>query len=123
MAVTVAAAIFYLLCDPECMDKPVKEIRSSFSSFDDVKTPKLNQLTYLAAVLDEAMRLAPSVPSPFPRVVLKGGLVVDGQRIPEGANVGVAAYVTHHNEVYYPDSFAFRPERWIVDKTQTRQRE
>src|ERR1700760_3571863 len=98
------------------MDKPVKEIRSSFSSFDDVKTPKLNQLTYLAAVLDEAMRLAPSVPSPFPRVVLKGGLVVDGERIPEGMTVGVAAYVIHHNEAYYPDSFTFRPERWIVEK-------
>jgi cytochrome P450 len=116
VAVTVAAAMFYLLRDPERMQKLVDEIRSSFDNLDDVRTPKLNQLSYLAAVLDEAMRLAPSVPSPFPRVVLPGGLVVDGERIPAGITVGVAAYCIHHNETYYPDSFSFRPERWITNK-------
>jgi cytochrome P450 len=114
VAVTVAASMFYLLRDPETMEKLVKEIRSSFATFDDVKSPKLNQLPYLAAVIDEAMRLAPSVPSAFPREVLPGGLVIDGVTIPEGTTVGVAAYSIHHNELYYPDSFAFKPERWIA---------
>jgi len=26
---------------------------------------------------------------------------------------GVAPYSIHHNEDYFPDSFAFRPERWL----------
>jgi cytochrome P450 len=114
VAVTVSAAMFYLLRNPEQMNKLVKEIRENFESLEEIKTPKLNQMQYLAAVIDEALRLAPSVPSPFPRKVLPGGLIVDGERIPEGITVGVAAYAIHHNEDIYPDSFAFRPERWIA---------
>jgi cytochrome P450 len=74
-----------------------------------VKTPKLNQLPYFA-VIYEALRLAPSVLSAFPRQVLRGGIVVEGQRIPEGITAGVATYPLHHNEAYYPHPFAFRPE-------------
>ena len=29
--------------------------------------------------------------------------------------MGVPHYAIHHNEAYYPDSFAYKPERWIAD--------
>jgi cytochrome P450 len=118
VAVTVSAAVFYLLRDPATLEKLIKELRSSFSGLDEVRTPKLNQLPYLAAVIDEALRLAPSVPSAFPRQVLRGGLVVDGQRVPEGMTVSVATYPLHHNEAFFPDSFAFRPERWMSSESE-----
>jgi len=40
---------------------------------------------------------------------------IDRQHIPPGINVGVAAYVLHHNEECYPDSFQYLPERWIAE--------
>lgn len=113
VAVTVAAALFYLLHSPSSMEKLTEEIRSSFTTLDDVCNPKLNQLPYLDGVLNEALRLAPSVLSAFPREVLKGGINVDGLQIPAGMTVGVSAYSVHHNEAYFPDSFVFRPERWL----------
>lgn len=113
VAVTLSATLFYLLRQPSCMDKLVDEVRSSFATLDEVRGPKLNQLPYLQAVLDEALRLAPGVPSALPREVLRGGLKVDGLHVPAGTTVGVSAYAIHHNEAYFPDSFAFRPERWL----------
>lgn len=113
VAVTVAAALFYLLCNEACLVKLVQEIRESFATIDDICSPRLSQLPYLSAVIDEALRLAPSAPSAFPRLVLPGGLDVDGLHIPAGVTVGVAPYSIHHNEDYFPDSFAFRPERWL----------
>ena len=107
--------MFYLLNNPTCLDTLVQEIRSSFATLDDVRNPKLNQLPYLHAVLDEAFRLAPSVLSAFPREALRGGITVAGLHIPDGTTVGVSAYAIHHNEDYFPDSFAFRPERWLDD--------
>ena len=62
------------------------------------------------------MRLSPPVSSLLPREVLPGGLDVDGCHFPGGTVVGVPAYAVHHKEAYYPDSFAYKPERWIVSK-------
>ena len=120
VALTVSAALFYLLRNPATHTKLTQEIRSSFSYFDEVCSPKLNQLSYLQAVLEETMRLAPSVPSAFPREVLSGGLKVADLHIPAGMTVGVSAYAIHHNECYYPDSFKFHPERWLGDKERVR---
>lgn len=116
VAVSCAAAVFHLLRNPDMLDRLQQEIRSSFSSLDDVGGTKLNRLPYLQAVLEEAMRLAPSVPSAFPREVLDGGLNIDGVHIPKGITVGVSAYSIHHNEKYYPDSFSFQPDRWLGNK-------
>lgn len=116
VAVTVSATMFYLLQNSACMEKLVDEISSSFATLDDIRNPNLSQFPYRQAVLDEALRLAPSVLSAFPREVLRGGLNVDGWHIPAGTTAGVSAYAIHHNENYFPDSFVFRPERWLGDR-------
>ena len=41
------------------------------------------------------------------------GLVVDGEFVPGGYDIGTSIYAIHHNEAYFPISFAFIPERWI----------
>jgi cytochrome P450 len=94
------------------------EIRAAFDRVEDVRSPPLNtRLPYLNAVLEEAMRLAPTVTSAFPREVLAGGINVGGGvYVPAGMTVGVSAYAIHHNKAYYPDSFAFVPKRWMGDK-------
>ena len=60
------------------------------------------------------MRLSPPVASVLPREVLSGGIDVDGEHFLEGTVIGVPAYTLHHKRQYYPDPFAYRPERWLV---------
>lgn len=65
------------------------------------------------ACIEEALRRIAPVPSHLPRVVLSGGMEIDGEHIPHGTVVGVPMYSIHHEPTYYPEPFTFRPERWI----------
>lgn len=111
----MAATLFYLCRNPAALARVTEEVRTAFSSVEDIKQgPQLNGLTYLRACIDEAMRLSPSVGGILPREVLAGGITVDGETLPEGTVVGTPHYAIHHNEDYYPDPFAYAPERWIA---------
>jgi cytochrome P450 len=59
------------------------------------------------------MRLSPSVGGALPREVLPGGLIADGHFFPAGTVLAVPHYAIHHNPAYYPDPFAYKPERWL----------
>jgi cytochrome P450 len=116
VGLTLSACLFYLLKNPETLKKLRQEIITSFSSVEEIKAPKINQMPYLHAVFEETMRMTPPIPSPLPRLVDKGGIEIDGLYIPEGIDVGVPHYTIHHNEDYFPQSWSFRPERWLEDK-------
>ena len=116
-SLTLAAAFFYLVRNPRVMQTLEKEIQSTFfsSGSTDLTTPsKLISLPYLRAVVDETLRLAPPVPSLLPRQVLKGGITIDGNFIPEGTIVGVPAYAIHRTPEYFPEPEKFIPERWLA---------
>ena len=113
-SITISASLFYLLHNPGTLATLTREIRSTFSSPDAIRSgPALSSCVYLRACIDETLRLAPPVPSHLPREVLPGGIHVDGQFLPAGTVVGTAPWAIHHNAAYFPDAFAFRPERWI----------
>ncbi|MCJ1385613.1 hypothetical protein MMC17_008736 [Xylographa soralifera] len=114
-AAGIASTLFYLLHNPTDLEQAQMEVRTRFQRFSDIHSgPALSSLTYLRACVDESLRLAPGVPSILPREVLPGGILIDGVYIPPGIDVGVPHYAIHHNERYYPDSFAFQPARWIA---------
>lgn len=46
-------------------------------------------------------------------------LVVDGHVIPPGTEVAINAYSFMRNPDYYPEPFAFRPERWLAEDGET----
>lgn len=52
------------------------------------------------------------------RTVLPGGLHIDGEHFPAGTDIGTPVYALHHEETYYPQPFAFRPDRWILVKNE-----
>jgi cytochrome P450 len=123
---TLAAALFYLTLpsSSRVLSKLQTELRESFASSADIKSPSITSHTYLRAVIDEVLRLAPPVPTHLPRQVIPNqGLNIDGMTIPRGAIVGVPAYALHHNEQYFPESWAFRPERWIPSNPTTPDRD
>lgn len=120
-ATGMAALFFYLSRNPEAYRKLADEIRSAFSSADEIKGgPQLSGCHYLRACFDEALRLSPPVPGTLWCELAKGEqekggpLVIDGHVIPPNTQLGVNIYSLHHNELYFPDPFAFKPERWLV---------
>jgi cytochrome P450 len=114
----LASAFFYLVHNPEKLEKLSKEIMSTFQDVEEIhSSPTLNGCVYLRAVIDEAMRLSPPVGGILPREVLPGGIDIDGMHIPESIVVGTPHYAVHHNPVYYPEPFTFTPERWIPDSS------
>ena len=115
IATALAASFFYLVHYPATLTKLNDEVRTAFSKFEDICLgPSLSSCRYLTAVLDEAMRLSPSVGGLMAREVLPGGLEVEGHRLPAGTVIGTPHYAIHHNEAYYPEPFAFNPSRWMA---------
>ncbi|KAK5759966.1 hypothetical protein LTS12_009862 [Elasticomyces elasticus] len=111
---TLSGILFYLARNPSALRTVTSELRLAFSSLEEIRSGSgLDSCVYLDACIEETLRLAPVVPALLPREVMKGGIVIDGQFVPEGIVIGVSAYVIHHNEEAFPDPWSFRPERWI----------
>ena len=111
----LSAAIFYLVHNVHALQQLIQEVRAAFTDVEEIRMGStLSGLQYLRAVIDEAMRLSPSVGGILPRQVLSGGMEIEGQFLPEGTVVGVPHYSIHHNPNYYPRPFEFKPERWIA---------
>ncbi len=113
-ATSLTSTVFYLLHYPGTLESLQREIRRQFEDVEDIRIgAKLTSCRYLFACIDEAMRLSPAIGAILPREILPGGLIVDGEHFPAGIDIGVSGYSLHHNESYYPDPFAFKPERWL----------
>ncbi len=85
-ATLLSAATYYLLRNPHTMAKLVAEVRGAFTNDADIDLVNTGQLTYLAAVLEDALRIYPPVPKGNQRVVPKGGDNVLGKWIPGEVN-------------------------------------
>lgn len=77
----------FLLCKFGKLQKAVDEIRSAFQKSDDIDLVSVSHLTYLTAVINETLRMYPSVPGQPPRVVPAGGATVCGKFVPEEASL------------------------------------
>ncbi len=89
---------------PECYQRLRTELDEVFPDPLGWLNPSvLGSLPYLGAVVDETLRLG----SPFflPRVVPSGGASIDGNHIPEGTIVALAAY----SQQISPDNFFPEP--------------
>jgi len=75
-----------LIYNPEKYKILVEEIRAAFKSDDEIKYEKLNELTYLNAVLEEGLRIHPPVPTGLLRTVPKEGDTIDGIWVPGGVS-------------------------------------
>jgi cytochrome P450 len=72
-----------------------------------------DRLPFTRAVVSETLRLYPPVWMVMRRAAAED--VIDGVRIPAGATVAVAIYLTHHDPDVWPEPEAFVPERFLGD--------
>lgn len=114
-ATALSGTTYQLLTNPDKLHLLTQEIRSSFTTFEDLHLEPLAKQKYLMAVLQEGLRMYPPVPSELPRVVPEGGAVVCGEWIPAGTRVGVHHLATYRNEALFRKPYEFHPERWLGD--------
>lgn len=89
IATLLCGATFYLLKNPDSLQKLTDEVRNAFSSVADMTIKSLAKLPYLQACLDEALRLYPPVPETLARRVIPQGDVVNGQFIPGNVSLSI----------------------------------
>ncbi|KAL7776861.1 hypothetical protein CFE70_007281 [Pyrenophora teres f. teres 0-1] len=81
---------------------------SPMPQYDEV----MEHCPYYIACVKETMRLCPSAPTIFPRLVGAAGMHLRGRYAPPGTEVTCNPWLVHRDEnVYGPDACEFRPER------------
>lgn len=114
-ATALSGTTYHLLMNPDKLDILQREIRSAFTSLDDMTLESLARQKYLMAVLQEGLRMYPPVPTTLPRVVRAGGAEICGEWVPEGTTVGVHHLSTYRDAEYFKKPYEFHPERWLGD--------
>uniref|UniRef100_A0A8C9SE37 aromatase n=1 Tax=Scleropages formosus TaxID=113540 RepID=A0A8C9SE37_SCLFO len=117
---TTAAAMNWALhligSHPEAQRKIHQELQEVFGSSDrPVNAEDLKKLQYLECVIKESLRLFPSVPF-FARSICED-CVINGFRVPKGADAIVMVYALHRDPRYFPDPEEFRPERFLPENS------
>lgn len=120
----MSSLFFYLSRNSHVYDRLAAEIRQTFANDSEIRGgASLASCRYLRACIDEALRICPPVSGTLWRELYPEEqgkpFIVDGHVIPARTQVGVNIYALHHNEEYFSDSFAFRPERWLVEDEST----
>jgi cytochrome P450 len=86
-ATLLSGALFLLLQHPDKMQKLVDELRTAFLSDEMMTIENTDRLPYLAAVLEEGLRLYSPAVAGFPRQVPKGGATIDGGYVAGGVRI------------------------------------
>lgn len=82
----LSGVTYFLLQNPIAYQKLKDEVRSEFSTEEEINIVSVNKLSYMLACLDEALRMYPPVANGLPRVCPKGGSRVLGEYLPENVS-------------------------------------
>lgn len=123
--------LIFLAAHPQAQEQLRQDIAAHGTAAADVEKTTatvtdsylLSPSTYLHATLLEASRLRPlaafSIPQSCPTPRVLGGKYL----VPAGTNFVVDAYALNvRHAVWGPDNTTFRPERWIGEEGEQRQR-
>ncbi|KAK8014326.1 cytochrome p450 3a17 [Apiospora arundinis] len=102
---------FYLPQNPKAYKTVCDEIRTSFSSEDEINLKSTAGLPYLHACIEETMRIY----SPAPTIPARSspGAMLDGKFVPKGTIICMSNWATHRNPRNFRDPDVFAPERWL----------
>lgn len=114
-ATLLSGCVYLLLAHPCAMTKITTEIRSTFSSLEEITLQSVNsgKLKYTLAVLDETMRIYPAVPIQLAREVPPGGDTIEGKFVPGGTVVHVPQFVAYRLASNFTKPLEFHPERFL----------
>ncbi|KAL7804862.1 cytochrome P450 [Trichoderma aethiopicum] len=114
-AVALSAATYHLCRNPAPLRKLCDEVRSSFTSEDEIDLMSTGRLNYMLAVLNEALRLHPPVPGTAPRTINEKGDIIAGHWVPPGTTIDIWYWTVFHYPEFWTMPEDFVPERWLGD--------
>lgn len=108
--------LFELTQHPEVAAKLRNEVEEVCGA-DAITYDQLNRLAYVRAVLDEGLRLHPSVPMDG-KMAVGHDVLPDGTTITPGCLVQFSPWVQgRYTKLWGSDAETFRPERWLTMET------
>ncbi|XP_016924301.2 probable cytochrome P450 311a1 [Drosophila suzukii] len=113
---TTTAAMSFVLYAlakyPETQSRLREELQGlSVDGSSDLDT--LNELPYLEAVIKEVLRMYTIVPTTGRQTTQS--TKIGGRTYCAGVTLWINMYGLAHDKLYYPDPYAFKPERWLED--------
>ncbi|EFY86969.1 putative elymoclavine monooxygenase [Metarhizium acridum CQMa 102] len=116
---TLACAFFYILSSPEIYAKLVKELDENVAFIRDTfDYNKIQNLSYLNAVIKETLRISVPVPGCLPRIVPESGTTLGSVYLPAGTAVSISQQSISFHETIFPSPEKFIPERWLGNEAQ-----
>lgn len=114
----LAAFLHHVGRDRAVYDRLAAEVRAAFPDGHIAYGPRLEQLAYLSAVIDEVMRVVPPASGVHWRECEAADGVPIGPaaaalRLPRGADVGMSLFAIFRDGRVYRDPVRFWPERWL----------
>ena len=115
----VEAIVYYVLKNPMIYARMRRELEPLVGKAP-VAWKDAQQLPYLDAIVQEAIRFHPPGGFTLERVVPQEGLILpDGRFLPGGTIVGMNAWVVNRNKTAFGfDAGIFNPERWLKGETE-----
>ncbi|EDU41835.1 CypX Cytochrome P450 [Pyrenophora tritici-repentis] len=117
----MGSTLRFILTNPAVLARVRSEIEDAEASgllstpirYDETR----EHLPFFVACIKESLRLNPPAPNLFPRIVPKGGKVIDGHFVPAGTEVTNNAWTIQRNKDFYgADAEEFKPERWMENE-------
>ncbi|PYI04016.1 putative cytochrome P450 [Aspergillus sclerotiicarbonarius CBS 121057] len=105
---------FHVLHNPEILCRLQAELDEAIpdpSNLPPLST--LEQLPYLGACIQEGIRLAYGTTARSQRISRHEALQYEDWVIPPNVMVSMDNYHMNHDESVFPDSFTYKPERWL----------
>ncbi|KAM0256125.1 hypothetical protein ACHAPA_012282 [Fusarium lateritium] len=122
-AIAMNNTLYHLVKHPHVLRNLQREVDEVLED-DEVIAPfdKVKHLPYLRAVIDETLRITPSVTFNLPRRTPPSGCAIAEDYIPGDTSVNISSWTAHRDEAIFPEPDVFRPERWLGDGAQDLQR-
>ncbi|XP_016995846.3 probable cytochrome P450 313a2 [Drosophila takahashii] len=119
---TVYHTLVLLAMHPECQERVFNEIKELLPTAEDLEITNedLQKLVYLDRVLNEALRLIPSIPI-ITRDTMADLPLSNGVIVPKGVMIGVDIFSIHRNKDFWgPEAEKFNPDNFLPEKVSNR---
>lgn len=105
--------MYFLAKYPDRYRKLRELVHAQFPAGSETWTyDKAKSIPYIDHIIQETLRLKPSVPAGLSRLTPPGGIQIDGVLIPGDTVVSVPAYTIQRDARYWKAALDFAPERW-----------
>lgn len=95
------------------MKRVTDEVRSAFTSADEITLTSVSKLHYMLACLHETLRVYPAIGQGIVRETSGSGQHIAGEFVPPGVYVEVQPWAINHDRRNWSNPWEFNPERFL----------